>query len=254
MTDWVRLWHDMPTDPKWRTIARKAGQRVGDVIAVFNFLMVDASRNATERGTISEGFDPEDVATALDLDEADVRSIVDAMQGKVLDGKRLCGWEKRQPKREDSTSSQRKEAWKERQRNAAERDGTQRNAPDTESETDIPPKAPRKRRAESKHLLPDDWRLPPIAELTPKAKECAEQWPQGTYEREGEAFECFWRSRRRMMSDWRLTWANRVIDVHPRIVREAQTARQRNGEPGNYLEQYEREMKSKETVPAGARC
>jgi hypothetical protein len=136
MTDWVRLWHDMPTDPKWRTIARKSEQRVGDVIAVFNFLMVNASGNATERGKVA-GFDCEDVATALDLDESDVRAILDSMRGKVMDAEdRLTGWEKRQPKREDSTAATRKAAWKERQRNAGERSGTQGNAPETETETE----------------------------------------------------------------------------------------------------------------------
>jgi hypothetical protein len=136
MTDWVRLWHDMPTDPKWRTIARKSKQRVGDVIAVFNFLMVNASGNATERGKVT-GFDCEDVATALDLDETDVEAILDAMRGKVLDDSDcLTGWEKRQPKREDSTASVRKAAWKERQRNAEERSGMQGNAPETDAETE----------------------------------------------------------------------------------------------------------------------
>ncbi|MGL4640506.1 MAG: hypothetical protein ACRCVX_12360 [Shewanella sp.] len=138
MTDWVRLWHDMPTDPKWRTIARKSGQRVGDVIAVFNFLLVNASGNASERGTLAN-FEIEDVASALDLDDGDVQSILDAMHGKVIDGGRLTGWERRQPKREDSSAFQRKEAWKERKKIEAERNGTQRNATErqeTETETD----------------------------------------------------------------------------------------------------------------------
>lgn len=148
MTDWVRLWHDMPTDPKWRTIARKSGQRVGDVIAVFNFLMVNASSNAVKRGTLC-GFDIEDVATALDLSDADVQAIINAMQGKVLDGDELTGWERRQPKREDNSSG-RVKAYRERKRSehdADERDGTQanavkrnvtqRNAPETDTETDI---------------------------------------------------------------------------------------------------------------------
>jgi hypothetical protein len=138
MTDWVRLWHDMPTDPKWRTIARKSGQRVGDVMAVFNFLMVAASANADERGAISS-FDAEDVATALDIDENDVQAILAAMQGKVLDGQRLTGWEKRQPKREDGTAAERKAAWKARkvaEKNSLERTGTHRNAPETDAETE----------------------------------------------------------------------------------------------------------------------
>lgn len=136
MTDWVRLWHDMPTDPKWRTIARKSGQRVGDVIAVFNFVICNASGNAMERGKINN-FDCDDVASALDLEECDVLAIMDAMRGKVIDdADKLTGWEKRQPKREDSTSFQRKQEWKERQKNNAERIGTHRNAPETETETD----------------------------------------------------------------------------------------------------------------------
>lgn len=136
MSGWVRLWHDMPTDPKWRTIARKAGQRVGDVIAVFNFLMVNASGNALERGKVA-GLDCEDVATALDLEDSDVRAILTAMRGKVLDADDfLTGWEKRQPKREDSTASVRKAAWKERQKNAPERSGTQGNAPEIDADAE----------------------------------------------------------------------------------------------------------------------
>lgn len=50
MTAWLRLWHDMPNDPKFRTIARISGQRIGDVIAVFLHVLVDASANANERG------------------------------------------------------------------------------------------------------------------------------------------------------------------------------------------------------------
>jgi len=136
MTDWVRLWHDMPTDPKWRTIARKSGQRVGDVIAVFNFVICNASGNAAERGKL-KNFDSDDVASALDLQESDVSAIMEAMRGKVIDDdNKLTGWEKRQPKREDGTAFQRKQEWKERQRNATERKGSQRDAPETETETD----------------------------------------------------------------------------------------------------------------------
>lgn len=132
MTDWVRLWHDMPTDPKWRVIARKSGQRIGDVIAVFNFVMVNASANASERGRTHNLF-AEDIGAALDLSETDVQAILDAMKGKVIcsDGK-LLGWEKRQPKREDNSAARAK-AWRE------ERKRTQANAserPETETELD----------------------------------------------------------------------------------------------------------------------
>ena len=140
MTDWVRLWHDMPTDPKWRVIARKSGQPLPCVIAVFTMMMTNASANAEARGTLT-AWDDEDAGAALDMDAAAVSAIRAAMSGKVLDGDRLTGWERRQPKREDGTAAERKAAWKERkqqERNALERIGTHWNAPETETETDIP--------------------------------------------------------------------------------------------------------------------
>jgi len=136
MTDWVRLWHDMPTDPKWRVIARKSGQPLPCVLSVFVLMMANASGNASERGHLS-AWDHEDAAAALDMDEEAVQAIYEAMQGKVLEGTYLTGWEKRQPKREDSTAFKRKAEWKERKKNASERSGTQGNAPDADSDADI---------------------------------------------------------------------------------------------------------------------
>lgn len=95
---WLRLWHDMPNDPKWRTVARISKQPVSLVLAVFLHLMVDASRAVT-RG--HAGVTHEDLASALDCDEQQISAILEAMQGRVLDGMTLIGWDKRQPKRED---------------------------------------------------------------------------------------------------------------------------------------------------------
>lgn len=135
MTDWVRLWHDMPTDPKWRVIARKSGRSIAEVIAVFNFVMVNASANATERGRTHNLF-AEDIAAALDLDEADIDAILAAMEGKVLLNGTLAGWDKRQPKREDNSASRAKE-WREKQK--AERNRTQPNATERpETDTELP--------------------------------------------------------------------------------------------------------------------
>lgn len=138
MTDWVRLWHDMPTDPKWRTIARKSGQPLVCVIAVFNLLMVNASGNADERGTL-RNWDDEDAGAALDMEPEAVAAIMSAMQGKVLEGSRLTGWEKRQPKREDMGAASRKRTQREKEKgecHAASRNVTQRHAPETETEED----------------------------------------------------------------------------------------------------------------------
>ena len=66
--DWLRLWHDMPTDPKWRTIARVSGQPLACVIALFNLVLVNASSNSNERGTLL-GWSDEDAASAVVLKE-----------------------------------------------------------------------------------------------------------------------------------------------------------------------------------------
>jgi hypothetical protein len=120
----------MPTDPKWRVIAKRSRQPIATVMAVFTFVMVNASANADERGRTHNLF-YDDIAAALDIETVDVDAILDAMQGKVLEGEYLTGWEKRQPKREDN-SAERAKLWRERKR-------TQENAekrPDKDTDTD----------------------------------------------------------------------------------------------------------------------
>lgn len=145
--EWVRLYHDMPTDPKWRVIAKKAGQRIGDVIAVYAFMLTNASSNTEKRG-VTHNLVTEDIAAAIDLGEADVGAILGAMEGKVVLNGELLGWEKRNPIRENS-STERVRKHRETQRNALKRPDKTR----TEEETDKkegsaaaqpPPKAARK--------------------------------------------------------------------------------------------------------------
>ena len=130
MSQWVRLWEDMPDDPKWRVVAKRSERPLHQVIAVFTRMLVNASK-ATARGSL-EGWSDEDEAMALDMDEASVRAIREAMQGKVLAGETLTGWEKRQPKREDN-STDRVKAFRERF-SASKRNETQRNAPEEKRE------------------------------------------------------------------------------------------------------------------------
>lgn len=140
MTRWCRLWSDMPTDPKWRTVARRSGRPISEIIAVFVHMMVNASNgsrtqsNAIERGELSAWSD-EDVAVAIDAETEHVAAIREAMQGKTLDQNKLSGWVSRQPEREDG-SAERAKAWREKKAqekamaNADERIQTQPNAPD----------------------------------------------------------------------------------------------------------------------------
>lgn len=119
---WLRLWHDMPTDPKFRVIARKTGRPISEVLSVFVLMMTNASANEDERGELDNWSD-EDAGAALDIDADHVAAIRQAMQGKTLDGVKLSGWSRRQPKREDN-SAERVRAFRER----SKRDVTLRNA------------------------------------------------------------------------------------------------------------------------------
>lgn len=156
---WLRLWHDMPTDPKWRTIARLSGQPISLVQAIYLHLLVEASRNVT-RGHAA--VTAEDLASALDVTDEQVEAVLQAMQGRVLDGDYITGWEKRQPKREDAgdagtgakSAAQRKREQRDRDRQKVEdeqsHDASRKVTPDKEEDKDtegakaptpIPPKS-----------------------------------------------------------------------------------------------------------------
>lgn len=158
---WLRLWHDMPTDPKWRTIAKASGQRIGDVMAVYVHLLVCAS-NATERGR-TQSFNAEDVASALDLETDQVSAIVEAMQRRVLDGDKVAGWDKRQVSREDG-AAERSKAWREAEKakKQTQLSATERNR--TQTERNQTPDKEEIREEEKKDKHPTDAPARPMAE------------------------------------------------------------------------------------------
>lgn len=90
-------------------------------MAVYIHLLVSASRNVT-RGHID--VTTEDLASALDVTEEVIDSILQTMQGRVLDGDLITGWEKRQVLKEDNgnisqtakSPAERKRAQRERER------------------------------------------------------------------------------------------------------------------------------------------
>jgi hypothetical protein len=145
---WVRLWAGTTTDPKFKTIARKSGRPLCEVIGVFAHLLLLANQSET-RGAL-DTMVLEDVASALDLDEEVVQTILEAMQGRVIDNGTLTGWEKRQPVREDTgnetsgalSNTERSRLFREKKKgeetrgNALQRNETLCNAPEAETETD----------------------------------------------------------------------------------------------------------------------
>ncbi len=194
---WLRLWHDMPNDPKWRTIAKVSKQSISAVLAVYIHLLVIAS-NATERGR-TQSVCSEDIASALDLDVEQIDAIFGAMQGRVLDGDMVSGWAKRQVEREDG-SAERAKRWREAQKagkqtqpNAAERKQT----PDTDTDTD--------KKKEDKSSLRAK-RLP--TDFMPDLEFAKSEGIDG--EREFEKFRDYWSAQgaKGAKSDWPATWRN----------------------------------------------
>lgn len=135
----MRLWDDMPTDPKWRVIARRSGRSISEVIAVFNILLIQGGENDEKRG-VTRGNDDDEIAAALDIEAEHIAAIRDAMQGKVLDGNKLSGWDIRQPKREDNSLERvRKHRAKEdAKRNVTHGNGEKRPEAEAEAEELLP--------------------------------------------------------------------------------------------------------------------
>ena len=117
---WFRWWHGSVTDPKFAWIARKSGHPVAIVIAVWAALLEHASQESDtgRRGDVSR-FDCEAIGVHLGVEEGVAESIVEAMNAKgLISGGRIAQWEKRQPKREDSSRDRMRE-YRARQNNRA---------------------------------------------------------------------------------------------------------------------------------------
>jgi hypothetical protein len=91
---WLRLHHDTPNDPKWRLVAIDSEQPVATVLAVWMNMLVCASASS-DRGTL-ENWNDRIVGASIDVKGEAVSAIRNAMQGIVLEGDRLTGWDKRQ--------------------------------------------------------------------------------------------------------------------------------------------------------------
>lgn len=126
--DWFRSWHGAPTDPKWRTIAKKADVPTSLVVA-YMWALMDRASQADDRGSYA-GVDLEVLADYLDCDETQLKRIETQCNARnVSCNGRLVSWEKRQPKREDDRSTERVRAFRERhKKQSVAVDETQCNA------------------------------------------------------------------------------------------------------------------------------
>lgn len=202
MSRWFRFYADAMRNPKvlrlsdkdfrlWVRLLAVASENDGHIAAADDLKMVLAMRLDHLEGG---------------LDRLIRGGLIDAL----ANGYEPHGWAKFQYKSDVSTARVHKHREK---RNVSE------TPPDTEADTEEPPN-PRKRGNGGKTMIPEDWKLPAKADLPPKARACAEQWTDASYETHGEAFHGYWRSSRRMYADWTATWANRVIALHSQVMRD----------------------------------
>lgn len=107
--DWLRWHHGTVADGKFRLVAKRAGGKVSEVIAVWAFLMEAASQSAN-RGDHGD-LDFEAIDCALELSDGLSERIHAALTDRrMIAAGRLTAWEKRQPKREreDNSAAERK--------------------------------------------------------------------------------------------------------------------------------------------------
>jgi hypothetical protein len=244
---WYRAYAGMMRDDKLVRVAIRSGQAIERVCWVWAAILESAAE-IDDEGRYD--FDAAEAAYFLRADQADVDAIETGLAdaGRVAAGA-VVKWGDRQFKSDRSAARQADYRERKRQQIRGSDDNKERDnavvtslsrhgdAPETETEAEEPPKAPRKRGADGKHLLPLDWQTPSIADLPPQARACAEQWTLENYAMHGEAFTSYWRSERRMKADWRGTWANRVIALHSQVMRDQRFgSSQRSRDPPSYLD------------------
>ncbi len=132
--NWFRVYHGTMSDPKWPLIARRSGQAVGTVVAIWMAILEFASQHET-RGSL-EGFCSEEIDALYGYEEGTTQSVFKAMESRgIIEGGMLVAWDKRQGTRATSASTdnggapmtpaERSRRYRERQRE--QRDVTKRD-------------------------------------------------------------------------------------------------------------------------------
>ena len=124
--EWLRWYHGAVSDDKWPLIARKSGQTVAVVIAVWAALLECASQAESR----------ESIDALMQLPDGATQAVVDALsEGKrprIVDGL-IANWSKRQPvrEREDNDSTERSRRHRERQKALREADNNHSDPDET---------------------------------------------------------------------------------------------------------------------------
>ena len=122
--EWYRAYHGMPHDPKLQVIAKRTGQPMAVVVAVWVSIL-DAASQHDPRGVFE--VDPEEIAVIQHVELDAILAILQAFRDKKMldeDG-HLTAWDKRQ----HTTSTERsKKSRAKKKAGAADGNGTQRDA------------------------------------------------------------------------------------------------------------------------------
>ena len=256
--DWFRWHHGSVTDPKFQLVARKSKQALASVIAVWAFVLEQASASE-DRGAFG-AIDCEAIDCLLGLEDGATAAILAAMgeRGLVDDGA-VSAWEKRQPKRErtDNTSTERSRAHRDRQRQEQQDGEKQRHAtPELDDATPCNAtqhqKKPRGEESrEEKNSpslrsgevrasrLPTDWQLPDSWREWATAER-----PDLDVRRAAAGFADYWHAKPGKdgrKTDWLATWRNWVRNerappqarASPPASKHAAAARAIYGAPSN---------------------
>lgn len=120
--EWFRWYGGTFGDPKLQWVARQASCKVAEALAVW-VAVLERAHQHEQRGCC-EGLDFESMDVALGLDDGGCSDIYQAMirKGMVIDGDMVASWDKRQPKAEDVTATDRKRTQRDKEKMQKEND------------------------------------------------------------------------------------------------------------------------------------
>ncbi len=117
--DWYRRYHGTCTDPKLAKAARHAGVERYCAIAAWDAVLEYAS-GAKPRGCIF-GLDPEDISFAIGCTDDQAQRLLQAFRALgMLNGERVCAWERRQF--QSDSSAERTKRWRDKKSAASPND------------------------------------------------------------------------------------------------------------------------------------
>jgi hypothetical protein len=145
LSRWFRHYAGMMSDPKFGGVARFCKRSRAEVLFVWGCLLESAS----EYDSATYSWDADAMAELLGIETEDAQAIHDALLEKgLIEAGRIASWDKRQFKSDDSSERVREHRKRRRAVKSAQGNGyetlhvTPVTPPETETETDKPPKPP----------------------------------------------------------------------------------------------------------------